>query len=195
MLSAADCAAFRRDGFVLPGVAVGRVAVAALGAAVGAARSDATVAAALPACADDVRAAIARLIGPLIGADAVLAPGVVLPADAPAGWRAARATAPDGAVLVVRLALERADRTTGCLRLLPRPHERLVRALRNAPPGAAGRAGLVLAADAVDAAIAVAAVRDPGMLTLYDPDTLVCEPADRPGPRRAAVVFHGLRAS
>ena len=35
---------------------------------------------------------------------------------------------------------------------------------------------------------------DPGALTVYDVATLTCEPANRSGRRRAAVVFHYVPA-
>ena len=198
-LSAAERAAFARDGFVLPRAVVGPSPVAALTAALATmapvARLDDPASAPWRACAE--APALRTLIAPLLGAEAVPWRCVLRhagePDTEPPGWRSDDSAWParPGAVVAVRLALDRADRANGCLLLLPRSHERLVRALRNARVGAA----VALAPDAVDPAITVAAVRDPGMLTLYDPGTLVCAPANPSGRRRAAVVFYYLSAS
>ncbi|MBI3513801.1 MAG: phytanoyl-CoA dioxygenase family protein [Proteobacteria bacterium] len=210
-LSGAERAAFQRDGFVLPQLTVGAHHVVAMAAATAVLVRTAGPAAAgriddphraatgldgnpFRACAADP--SLHELIAPLLGSVGVLWRSVLLHAAEAAapdgGWRAADAAwVPRPRVaLAVRIALDRADRGNGCLRLLPRPHERLVRALRNTR----ARSGLAVASHEVDDAIVVEAVRDPGALTLYDIATLTCEPANRSGRPRAAVVFHYVPA-
>ncbi len=194
-LTEAEIAAFRRDGLVLPRAGLAAFRLAELGAIVEAAmRSDA------PAGTEDValrawahRVTLSTVVEPLLGPDAVLWDAALRDGaarDAADGsWhqdaadRAPASPAHDG--VSVRVALDSVDRATGWLRLLPRPHERLVRELRNARD----RAAMVLPADAVDPAIVVVAIRAAGELVLHDRRTLYSEPASRTGRRRAAVVF------
>jgi Phytanoyl-CoA dioxygenase (PhyH) len=196
-LSAHELEAFRRDGFVLPRFTLAPRPLTRLIQAVAARpmpppldpHAGGVAAAAVLDCALDV--GLLDLVEPLLGLDIVLGRSAFLHVDsAGAGavpWRQDGTAGPIDAreILSVRLALDRVDGADGCMRLLPRPHERLVRALRNARD----RGVLGLAPDAIDAAIAVDAVRAPGEVTLYDGRTLYCEPANRSGRRRAAIVF------
>jgi hypothetical protein len=199
-LAEREVAAFRREGFVLPRqpMAPGLVArLAALVAGRAAADADGTEAdgiGAPPVPGDPIatwagEACLADLVAPLLGSPpwlwrySVVARGAASTPWRPAG--AAWSDCPAGAVFV-RVALDAVDRGNGCLRLLPRPHERLVREIRNARQ----RRALALPPDRIDPAITVEAVRQSGELTLYDVETFQCEPENPSDRARAAVVFH-----
>jgi hypothetical protein len=203
-LSGPEHDAFRRDGLALPAYAIGPSDLARLAAAAAAAmragcRRD-------PHCGAGDAAAVLRagacapgllgLIAPLIGPDIVLWRCELVHLSDSAGdavpWHVDGTDWPLRPLetLSVRIALDRVDRASGCMRLLPRPHERLVREIR----AARDRRALALAPDLVDPAIVVAAVRDPGGITLHDVDTFYCEPANRAGHRRAAIVYRFMAA-
>jgi hypothetical protein len=204
LLSEHERAAFRRDGMVLPGRAIAPIGLARLAAAAEAAAragggSDrhcggGDVAAALRAGARDPD--LLDLIEPLIGPDIVLWRSELLHlADHAADgvpWHLDGADWPLRPLetLSVRIALDRADRANGCMRLLPRPHERLVREIR----AARDRCSVALPPDAIDPDLAVDAVREPGAITLYDVDTFYCEPPNRSAHRRAALVYRFIAA-
>jgi hypothetical protein len=196
-----EAAAFRRDGLVLPRRTLEPALAARLFAAAEVAVRDAGPALAacceivgsggadasehpLVSCARAIR--LDGLIEPLVGLGSLLW-GCALwfaaqPDAAVVAWH--QDDAPIGTV-TVRIALDRVDRDNGCTRLLPRSHERLVREIRNARD----RRHLALQPDGIDPAIVVEAVRERGGLTLYDGQTFRCEPANRSGRHRAAVVF------
>ncbi len=197
--------AFLRDGFVLPRGALEPAVVARLVAAAEAVASNlgdaggARVDVAWTPTADPARdpvvaaaeaARLVALIAPLIGREGVLSSYSLLFAAQAADavpWRADTVAVPScgPGTVSVRVALTRADRDNGCMRLLPRSHERLVRAIRNARD----RGDLALPPDGIDRAIVVDAVRNPGEMTLYAAETLHCEPANPTGRPRAAIVF------
>ncbi|HUA55534.1 MAG TPA: phytanoyl-CoA dioxygenase family protein [Candidatus Sulfotelmatobacter sp.] len=207
-LARLEVAAFRRDGFVLPrgSIAPTRVArLAALAAdreaSAGSCAADVGACAGAPPPADPVAAwardaGLAELVAPLLGSRgrlwryAVLFVSPHAPPWVP--WRQGGEAGPrrPSGIVSVRVALDAADPDNGCMRLLPRSHERLVREIRNA----GDRRRLALPPDGVDRAITVAAVCQPGALTLYDVDTFHCEPANRSGRPRAAVAFHYVPA-
>jgi len=198
-LSGHAAAAFRRDGMLLPDRTLSPPRLAHLTAAAEAAAragrcrdphcGDDAVAAALRAGACD--RALLDLIEPLIGPDIVLWRSELMHlserADDPVPWHLDGADWPLRPLetLSVRIALDRVDRASGCMRLLPRSHERLVREIRSARDHGA----LTLAPAAIDPAITVDAVRDRGGLTLHDVGTFYCEPANPSARRRAAVVY------
>jgi len=204
VLSEHERVAFRRDGMVLPGRAIAPLNLARLAAAAEAAAraggdrnphcGGGDSAAALRAGARDPD--LLDLIEPLIGPDIVLwrSELVHLADHATDGvpWHLDGADWPLRPLetLSVRIALDRVDRATGCMRLLPRPHERLVREIR----AARDRRSLALAPAAIDPDLAVDAVRDPGAITLYDVGTFYCELPNRSARRRAAVVYRFIAA-
>jgi hypothetical protein len=203
-LSEQEQAAFRRDGMALPGRAIESSSLARLAAAAEAAARAGRcrdphcggdgVAAALRAGARDPD--LLGLIEPLIGPDIVLWRSELVHLSVPAAdavpWHLDGADWPLRPLETVsaRIALDRVDRANGCMRLLPRPHERLVREIR----AARDRGALRLAPDGIDPAIAVDAVRDPGGVTLYDVGTFYCEPATSSPRRRGAVVYRFMAA-
>lgn len=193
-LAAHEIAAFRRDGLVLPRCSIAASLVARLAALVSGGGRDAprTPDDAIIAWARDAR--LAELVAPLLGSTVRLWRCTALSSAASTAtpWRPDSTAWPDGpsAVVSVRVALDAADRDNGCVRLLPRSHERLVREIRNARH----RRDLALPPDHVDRAIVVDAVRRSGELTLYDAQTLYCEPENRSARPRAAVTFHYVPA-
>jgi len=199
-LARLEVAAFRQDGFVLPRGSIAPTMVAQLAAIA----ADPVASAGL--CATDVGAddpvvawardaGLAELVAPLLGSRGRLWRYAVLFGSSHAPpwvpWRQGEAGLwrPSG-IVSVRVALDAADPDNGCMRLLPRSHERLVREIRNARD----RRRLALPPDGVDRAITVAAVCRSGALTLYDADTFHCEPANRSGRPRTAVAFHYVPA-
>jgi hypothetical protein len=199
-LSADEVAAFRRDGFVLPRFQLAPAQIArliALADRLGGAPSVGSSSRRddpLLVCAAELR--LSGLIAPLIGPDSVLDACVVRHAVESGGeavpWHQDGADGSIGAraSLAIRVALDGVDRANGCMRLLPRAHERLVREIRNARD----RRRVELAPERIDEALAVHAVRAPGELTLYDPDTFYCEPTNRSDRRRAALMLRFLPA-
>ena len=199
-LAEPEVAAFRREGFVLPRWSMAPWLVARLAALVAVRVAadpdrtdpDGTGATPVPddpfaACARD--AGLADLVVPLLESSAWLWRYVVAPRGAASTWwRSASAACPDcpAGVVCVRVALDAVDGGNGCLRLLPRAHERLVREIRNARH----RRELALPSDRIDPAITVEAVRQPGGLTLYDIAIFHCEPENRSDRPRAAVIFY-----
>jgi hypothetical protein len=204
-LGARAIAVFRRDGLLLVRGALAPAVAADLDAAVGLMLRDAGPEATawyeiadmgaaadahlLAACARTAR--LEALVEPLVGPGGAMWSGALVFASergaAAATWRQDGAAWPPHRIetVSVRVALDRVDRDNGCPRLLPRSHERLVREIRNARDPRR----LALPLDRIDPTIVVEAVRDRGEITLYDGRTFRCEPPNRSGRRRAAVVF------